>query len=154
GHGRVRTDARRPARPRAGRDRGPDRGTRPRERANQLRRVPRPDRHRARRLAPGPAAVRPPTRHGARPTLDRRGGTHGQPQADDRGWAAVIDRPPVVFPDVEQWAVGYLRTFLDDRTEDFAHDVDVDVKTPELIPARLVTVRDDGGQRRPGVTKT
>lgn len=66
----------------------------------------------------------------------------------------MIDRPPVVFPDVEQWAVGYLRTFLDDRTEDFAHDVDVDVKTPELIPARLVTVRDDGGQRRPGVTKT
>lgn len=59
----------------------------------------------------------------------------------------MFAKPAVVFTDVEAWAVGYLQDALDDSDETFAEDVVVDHVAPETIPARLVTVRDDGGPR-------
>lgn len=68
----------------------------------------------------------------------------------------MLTKPAVVFPDVVAWAVGYLRTELAARPvgETFADDVYVHHYTPKTLPRRLVTVRDDGGQRRPDVRKT
>ena len=65
------------------------------------------------------------------------------------------NKPAVIFPDVVLWALGYLRTALTARPvgETFADDVFVQADTPATIPARLVTVRDDGGRRLPDVRK-
>lgn len=65
----------------------------------------------------------------------------------------MFAKPAVVFTDLEGWAVTYLGTALAARAEDFAEDVTVDHIAPEAITGRLVTVRDDGGQRAE-VTKT
>lgn len=54
-------------------------------------------------------------------------------------------RPVVIFPDVEAWAVTWLRTALAARPEAYASGVTVATKVPTTIPARLVQVRRDGG---------
>lgn len=59
----------------------------------------------------------------------------------------MFTRPAVIFPDVEEWAVDYLTAALADREESVAEGVTVDNRVPETMPARLVTVRDDGGPR-------
>jgi hypothetical protein len=56
-----------------------------------------------------------------------------------------MTRPAIVFPDVELWAVGYLKAQLDARPETYAADVEVNTKTPNPRPPKLVTVRRDGG---------
>lgn len=58
-----------------------------------------------------------------------------------------VMRPAIVWPDLELWAIDYLESRLADRTEPFAQDVDVRNLVPKTMPARLVTVRDDGGGR-------
>ena len=55
--------------------------------------------------------------------------------------------PVVVFPDVEAWAVGALKSALAGRSEAYASGVTVSNKVPGTIPARLVQVRRDGGAR-------
>lgn len=57
----------------------------------------------------------------------------------------MFSRPAVLFPDVEAWAIAYLKAALTEVT--------VSNKVPGTMPARLVTVRDDGGPRQE-VTKT
>jgi hypothetical protein len=65
---------------------------------------------------------------------------------------------PVVFPDVELWATGWLRSALTARAEPYAADVFVSNARPSAeawtsahpsipYPARMVTVRRDGGPR-------
>lgn len=61
--------------------------------------------------------------------------------------------PAVIFPDVKAWATAYVRAALAARTESFASDVTVMGRVPDPRPARLVTIRDDGGPRS-AVTKT
>ena len=56
-------------------------------------------------------------------------------------------RPSILWPDVEAWAVNYLRTALAARTEPYASGVQVRTDVGKAMPARLVTVRDDGGTR-------
>lgn len=53
----------------------------------------------------------------------------------------------VEFPDIELWLTGYLRTALAARAEPVASGVTVSTSTPTTRPARLVTVRRDGGPR-------
>jgi len=65
----------------------------------------------------------------------------------------MFAKPDVVFADLEAWAVTYLVAQLAARAEPFTSGVVVDHITPAPIPARLVTVRDDGGPRG-AVTKT
>lgn len=52
----------------------------------------------------------------------------------------------VLFPDVELWATGYLRTALAARMEPYAADVLVSNRVPTTRRARMVIVRRDGGQ--------
>jgi hypothetical protein len=68
----------------------------------------------------------------------------------------MLNKPPVVFPDMAHWAVDYLVAALAARPagETFADNVKVATKVPSAMPARLITVRDDGGPRQPTVTKT
>jgi len=66
----------------------------------------------------------------------------------------VFAKPAVVFTDLEAWAVTYLVAALAARAESYASGVTVSNRVPEALPARLVTVRDDGGPRSPTVTKT
>lgn len=61
--------------------------------------------------------------------------------------------PAVIFPDVKAWATGYVRAALALRAESFASSVTVASRVPDPRPARLVTIRDDGGARS-AVTKT
>jgi hypothetical protein len=56
----------------------------------------------------------------------------------------MFAKPPVVFPNVEAWAVAYLTASLGARDEDYA-DATVDIVPSSA--ARIVTVRDDGGPR-------
>jgi hypothetical protein len=63
----------------------------------------------------------------------------------------MFAKPPVVFPNVEAWAVAYLTASLGARVEDYA-DATVDI-VPRADVARMVTVRDDGGPRG-DVTRT
>lgn len=65
----------------------------------------------------------------------------------------MLNKPPVIFPDAEAWAIGYLKPALAARTEPFASGVTVTNKAPKTMPARLVTVRDDGGPRLDDVRK-
>lgn len=58
----------------------------------------------------------------------------------------MFAKPSVVLPDVEAWAVTYLTAALAARVESYA-DATVSNKVPDETPARLVTVRDDGGPR-------
>lgn len=51
----------------------------------------------------------------------------------------------VIFPDVELWATGYLRTALAARPEAYAADVWVSNKKPATNQPRTVVVRRDGG---------
>lgn len=51
----------------------------------------------------------------------------------------------VLFPDIELWATGYLRTALAAREEPYAANVWVDNKKPSTNKARIVAVRRDGG---------
>ena len=55
--------------------------------------------------------------------------------------------PVVIFPDVDLWATGYLRSALAARAEPYAAGVKVAVTVPATRPARLVVVRRDGGPR-------
>lgn len=55
--------------------------------------------------------------------------------------------PVVIFPDVELWAVTWLRAALAARSEPYASGVTVASKVPSTMPARLVWVRRDGGPR-------
>lgn len=64
--------------------------------------------------------------------------------------------PVIVTPDVELWGVGWLRTALEARDEDYASDVFVSNSRPSAAafeaaglsyPDRMVTLRRDGGQR-------
>lgn len=64
----------------------------------------------------------------------------------------MFSKPAVIFTDVEAWAVGYLQAALDASSEPYAEDVAVSNRTPKRMPARMVTVRDDGGPRS-AVTK-
>lgn len=65
----------------------------------------------------------------------------------------MLTLPPVVFPDVEAWAIAYLKAALTARPEPFTTSVVVTNKAPASMPARLVTVRDDGGPRLDDVRK-
>ena len=65
----------------------------------------------------------------------------------------ALSRPAVVFPDLEAWAVTYLRDALSSSAESFASGVVVRNVVPDVVPARLVTVRDDGGPRQDDVRK-
>ena len=65
----------------------------------------------------------------------------------------MFSKPPVIFPDMTLWAITYLRAALTARSEPFASGVSVLTKVPNAVPARLVTVRDNSGSRRPDVTK-
>lgn len=60
---------------------------------------------------------------------------------------STVFRPSVLWPDVEAWAIGYLSTALAAREESYAEDVAVRKDVGDTMPARLVTVRDDGGGR-------
>jgi len=51
----------------------------------------------------------------------------------------------VLFPDVELWATGYLRTALDSRTEPYTDNVYVGNVVPDTRASRMVVVRRDGG---------
>lgn len=55
--------------------------------------------------------------------------------------------PPVTFPDVELFLTGWLRAALAVRTEAFKAGVVVSNAVPTTRPARLVTIRRDGGPR-------
>jgi hypothetical protein len=50
-----------------------------------------------------------------------------------------------LFVDAEAWAAGYLRTALAARSEAYKTGVVVGTTVPRTRPARLVTVRRDGG---------
>ncbi|UOE45473.1 hypothetical protein [Agromyces larvae] len=55
--------------------------------------------------------------------------------------------PAVIFPDVELWLTGHVRSELDARPEAVCADVVVDVKEPEPTgawPSKLVVIRFDG----------
>lgn len=54
---------------------------------------------------------------------------------------------PVIFPDVEKWAVEYLDTALDARTEPYAANVYISNRKPTTRRQRMVIVRRDGGPR-------
>lgn len=56
-------------------------------------------------------------------------------------------RPLIIMPDVELWATGWIRSALTYRTEDYAGDVYVDIKTPDPLKPYMVIVRNDGGHR-------
>lgn len=51
----------------------------------------------------------------------------------------------VIFPDVEAWAITYLRGALAARSEPFTAGVWVGNLLPQTRPQRAVLVRDDGG---------
>lgn len=53
----------------------------------------------------------------------------------------------IVFPDVEAWAVGYLRSALAARAESYAQNVVVGTRVPAPRADRMVVVRRDGGPR-------
>lgn len=53
----------------------------------------------------------------------------------------------VVFPDVELWATGHLRSALAARAESYAADVFVSNAVPAGRRDRMVIVRRDGGPR-------
>lgn len=55
--------------------------------------------------------------------------------------------PAVVFPDVELWATGWLRTALAARPEAYAANVFVGTAVPSTRRDRMVTIRRDGGPR-------
>lgn len=52
----------------------------------------------------------------------------------------------IIFPDVELWAVGFLRGALNQRDEPVAFDVYVSNDVPNPRRKRMVIVRRDGGQ--------
>lgn len=55
---------------------------------------------------------------------------------------------PILFPDVEAWAVDYMTAALAARTEPYAADVHVaDGGIPRAKPPRMVLFRRDGGSR-------
>lgn len=60
---------------------------------------------------------------------------------------------PLLMPDAVAWAIPYLKAALDARPESYASSVQVRKDVGKTIPTRLVTVRDDSGQRGT-VTKT
>ena len=66
----------------------------------------------------------------------------------------MLNKPPVLFPDTAAWAVDYLGDAIDARGESYCTGVTVATKVPAQMPARLVTVRDDGGPDGSTVTKT
>lgn len=51
----------------------------------------------------------------------------------------------ILFPDAELWAIAALRSALATRTETYVTGVKVSNAVPTTRPARLVTVRRDGG---------
>lgn len=65
----------------------------------------------------------------------------------------MLGRPPVLFPAMDTWAVGYLRAALTARQEPYTSGVTVRTAVGSTMPARLVTVRDDGGPRQDDVRK-
>jgi hypothetical protein len=62
--------------------------------------------------------------------------------------------PAVIFPDVEMWACGYLRTELAARPESYCADVFVSNTMPNTRSDRMVLVRRDGGPRTSLVRET
>jgi hypothetical protein len=56
-------------------------------------------------------------------------------------------QPLVIFPDVPQWAVGYIRSNLALRAEPYAQNVYVATETPNPRRSRMVIIRRDGGPR-------
>lgn len=54
---------------------------------------------------------------------------------------------PVLFPDVELWCAGWLRSALAGRTEPYAQNVYVGNTVPSPRRDRMVTFRRDGGPR-------
>lgn len=73
----------------------------------------------------------------------------------------MLQRPPVLFPDVLDWACTFVRTELAARSETYTANVTVSDHFPtgatgDTVPAsgRVVTIRDDGGPRDPAVTRT
>lgn len=67
----------------------------------------------------------------------------------------ALANPVQIFPDVAAWTIDYLRTALAARVEPYASGVTVRHTWHEgdSLPARLVTVRDDGGPRVGPVAK-
>lgn len=66
----------------------------------------------------------------------------------------ALARPVLIFPDIGLWATGYLSAALAARNEAYAAGAVVTgYWTADAMPARLVTVRDDGGPREGPVTK-
>jgi hypothetical protein len=62
--------------------------------------------------------------------------------------------PLVMFPDVELTVTSYLRGALAARSEAYVTGVKVDNRVPNPRPARLVTVRRDGGPRLDAVRES
>lgn len=63
-------------------------------------------------------------------------------------------QPIVMFPDVEAWAVSFLRDALAEREEPYAQGVFVATNVPTERRDRMAIVRRDGGTRRTVVTET
>lgn len=61
---------------------------------------------------------------------------------------------PVIFPDVELWATGYLRSALAARIEPYAAGVFVANYVPKSRRDRMVQVRRDGGPRLDAVRES
>lgn len=54
---------------------------------------------------------------------------------------------PVIFPDVELWATGWLRAALATRAETYAQNVLVGIVVPTTRRDRMVMFRRDGGRQ-------
>ena len=61
----------------------------------------------------------------------------------------MIPKPAVIFPDAKAWAVAYMNATLLARPigDTYADAVTVAGRVPDVMPTRLVTIRDDGGTR-------
>lgn len=57
----------------------------------------------------------------------------------------TLQPAPIVFPDAELWATAALRSALAGRDEEYATGVKISNAVPTTRPARLVTIRRDGG---------
>lgn len=57
----------------------------------------------------------------------------------------TLQLPEVLFPDAELWATGRLRALLATRSETYLSGIVVSNAVPATRPARLVTIRRDGG---------
>jgi hypothetical protein len=69
-----------------------------------------------------------------------------------------MSMPAVIFPEIEKVLVAAIKTELDSRSEPYAEDVYVATKKPAAdvnpYPARIVTIRSDGGSQLDWIRKS